>query len=218
MKKRRLLAMVFAIVMTILVITGCENGESVTTNPGTSSTTTTTQKPEAKPTEAIVAEPTEATTPTEVTEEPTPEPNGDPVIEGVWFDVYLMNADYEDVMGQCNFPEPRLVFFDKKWKPFEECDYAILKSGETYHVTNEDGFNARLYAPKKMDYATITNPDGSEYKFYDKEANPEETGTLDGYLHYQTGFYYESGTITRDIYIKYEDGSEDSMTITITDQ
>ena len=210
--RKKFYCITIATILTILTACGGSSDSPTTPEP---------TKVEATPTEATVAEPTEATSPTEVAEEPTttPEPeNGEPVIEGVWFDVYLMNADYEDVMGQCNFPEPRLVFFDKKWKPFEECDYAILKSGETYHVTNEDGFNARLYAPKKMDYATITNPDGSEYKFYDKEANPEETGTLDGYLHYQTGFYYESGTITRDIHIKYEDGSEDSMTITITDQ
>lgn len=209
--KKKAVSLLFTVIFTVLTACGNDSPD----NPGTAEPT----KAEAVPTEATVAEPTEVATPTEVAEEPTPTPEDvGPVIDGVDFSIYLMNADYKDVMDQCNFDEPRLVFFDKKWKPFEECDYAILKSGETYHVTNDKGFNARLYAPKKMEYATITNPDGSEYKFYDKEMNPEETGTLDGYLHYETGFYYESGTITRDIYIKYEDGSEDSMTITITDQ
>lgn len=211
--KKKAVSLLFTVIFTVLTACGNDSPD----NPGNAEPT----KAEAVPTEATVTEPTKATVPIEVSEEPTPEPkDGEPVIEGVYFDIYVMNADYEDVMGQCNFPEPRLVFFDYKTKPFEECDYAILKSGETYHFHfgHSKGFYAMLYAPKEMEYASIIDKNGLEWKFYDKAANPEVTGTQNGRLESTSGFEFEGGTITKDFTIKYEDGSEEIFTITITDQ
>ncbi len=225
MKKRRYLAMVFAIVMTVLVITGCENGESVTTNPGTSSTTTT-QKPGAKPTEATVAEPTEAASPTEVAEEPTPEPEDvGPVIEGIDFSGLIAFKDsMADVRNQCSFYESRLIFFDhapheggkQKYKvaPFEDGGYAILKNAETYKRIPDHKFKCMLYTPKQIDKAILDNG----RHIYEKERMSDNDFDLWAGYFDMDELKYEGGTVEHYIEINYDDGTSETFTFTITDQ
>ncbi|MCR4643382.1 MAG: hypothetical protein K5697_15315 [Lachnospiraceae bacterium] len=228
MKKRRYLAMIFAIVMTVLVITGCENGGSVTTNPGTSSTTTTTQKPEATPTEATVAEPTEAASPTEVVvEEPTEAASPteaivseENTIDGVNFTPFIKNENIDKVLKNANLQETRLIFFDysdngQRRAKFEDGGYAVLKNGETYHRKFDDhAFVASLYSPKEIESASIEY-NGTIVNFIEKGASED---AVQNRMYSTDLLKFDGGTIEKEIKITYDDGSSETFTFTVTDQ
>lgn len=220
MKKQRYFAILIAVVMTFVGMTGCEHGESITTIPGT----TTTSRTEATPTEAPVAEPTEeATTPTEaVVEEPTPEDSDDAIGE-IDFQEYVdKKATAREIRDKSELKELSLIFFDiteeGRREPVESGGYAVLKNGETYHCTPKDKmFIAYLYSPKQMEVATFVFAEGgAPEKMYDRESNAMNADTLAGRL--QADEFYEGGTVTKEIYITYEDGTEETFTFTVTDQ
>lgn len=213
MKKK---VLCFILATTITVLTACGGGSS--DSPSTSEPT----KAEATPTEATVVEPTEAATPTEVAEEPTPEDSGY-VIKGVDFEEY-MNKFYSarELRDKCELEELSLIFFDLTEKgsraPFEDGGYDVIKNGETYHCTpNDSHFQAYLYSPKQMEVATfVFTEGGAPEKLYDRESNAMNADTLSGQL--QSIDFYEGGTVTKEIYITYEDGTEETFTFTVTDQ
>ena len=215
--RKRLYCLTLATILTVL--TACGSGSS--DSPNTSEST----KAEATPTEATVAEPTEAASPTEA-EEPTPEPEDvGPVIEGVDFSKFIaVKERMSDVRNQCSFNESRVLFFDhapneggkQKYKiaPFEDGGYAILKNAETYKRIADHWFRCMLYTPKQIDKAILDN---GRYIYLKERMSDEDFDSWAGYFDMDE-LGYEGGTEEHYIEINYDDGTSETFTFTITDQ
>ena len=125
----------------------------------------------------------------------------------------------EAVIERCKCEETRLLFFDHdesgRTAKFEDGGFAALKNGETYHLKYPNHiFIASLYSPKEINVASIEYK-GEDINFIDKQA---PAYTLQNFLQSNHELCYDGGTMSKEIKIKYEDGTEETFTFTVTDQ